>query len=152
MTPEPTPVEGTVVPSKFPAPCTVMRTTAGLTRADASMIADDSSMVTGCPGWLLEVWVPVGSVDAAGRPSAPVSLRIAIVPPDARTADSTDASTTGPNPTPRRATGWGCTGVTGVLTAAGAASYHRSGPRELDGGVFQVEPGVQPPGRSGVGS
>ena len=80
MTPEPTPVDGTVVPSKSPAPWTVIRTTAGLTRAEASMMADDSSMVTGWPGWLLDVCVPSGRLDWAGRPRTPVSARRAIVP------------------------------------------------------------------------
>src|SRR3954452_17436839 len=152
MTPEQTPVDGTVVPSNSPVPWTVMRTTAGLTRADASMIADDSSIVTGCPGWLLEVCVPTGRIDWAGRPSTPVSARSAIVPPDASTADRTDARTTGPNPMPRRVAPRASTGDRGEVAAAGALSYQRSGPREVDGGVFQVEPVVQPPGRSGVGS
>src|SRR5437660_12304329 len=89
MTPEPTPVCGIVSPSPLVfVPSAVIRTTAGLTFAATSMIADDSSSVT---GWraptvvLLDGTVPTGVV---ARLSAPDASRARKVPPDARVAPS----------------------------------------------------------------
>src|SRR5947208_13847490 len=98
MTPEPTPVCGIVSPSPLVfVPSAVIRTTAGLTFAATSMIADDSSSVT---GWraptvvLLDGTVPTGVV---ARLSAPDASRARKVPPDARMAPSSAASMTWPN-------------------------------------------------------
>src|SRR4051812_1155708 len=85
MTPDPTPVVGIVSPiESVLVPSTVMRTTAGVTFAATSMIADDSSSVTGC---FAPTVVPV--VVAAGigvwRSSAPDAFNARNVPPEPRT-------------------------------------------------------------------
>src|SRR5919197_1020191 len=117
MTPDPTPVSGIWPPKPFVlTPSTVIRTTAGLTFAAASMIADDSSIVTGC--WaptVVELPLFVGS---AWRSNAPVALRARYVPPDAIVAARTDARSTGPMTPPRREARWPAgTGPTGLFQA-----------------------------------
>ena len=137
MTPEPTPVSGMTPWFVLTLPVTVMRTTAGLTLAATAMVADDSSMVTGCV--VPTVW-PAGPVEDAGAgwSSAPVAPSAKTVPPDARTAErSAAARTVGPEP--RLVVRWtgATTGVgveasaetapSGVVGVTGAGSYHRSG-------------------------
>src|ERR671936_2728965 len=95
MTPDPTPVSGIWPPNAFVlTPSTVIRTTAGLTLAAASMIADDSSIVTGC--WAPTVVVPPLAVWAGWRSRAPDAVRARYVPPDAIVAASTEDNSTGP--------------------------------------------------------
>src|SRR5262245_44651702 len=96
MIPEPTPDSGIVPPPPSGDwPVAVIRTTAGLTFAATSMIADDSSRVT---DWWVAVWVL--PPDPAGRFRAPVASRTTTVPPEARTAESTAARTTVRVPAP----------------------------------------------------
>ncbi len=101
-------------------PLVVILTTAGPAEAATSMIADDSSMVTGCRA---DTVAPTG-VEAgwAGCSRAPVALSATTVPPDARAAASSAAPTTEPAPLPRR----GRSGVTLVAGAGVAGSYQRS--------------------------
>src|ERR671924_629034 len=96
MTPDPTPVSGICPPNAFVlTPSTVIRTTAGLTFAAAAMIADDSSIVTGC--WApTVVVVPLLDV-GAGRLSAPDALSARYMPPDAIVAARTADRSTGPS-------------------------------------------------------
>ncbi len=94
--------------------CVVIFTTAGLTRAAASMTADDSSMVTGCRAPVC--WEPLATAAGAGRSKAPVRSRTATVPTEATVADSSDAATIVPSPAPLRRCG--CTGWTGVDAAS----------------------------------
>jgi hypothetical protein len=61
MTPEPTPVSGMTPWFGVDWLLTVMRTTAGLTLAATAIVADDSSIVTGC----VEPTVWPGGVDVA---------------------------------------------------------------------------------------
>src|SRR5512143_385589 len=100
MTPEPTPVSGTVPPNgSVVTPVAVIRTTAGLTFAAALTTAEESSTgigpcVEGTTGWL-----------AAGLPvrsSAPVPSRTRTVPPEASTAESRAAARIVPAPGPPR--------------------------------------------------
>src|SRR5688572_13703282 len=97
-----------------------MRTTAGLADAATSMMADDSSMVT---GWREVTFWPTG--EEAGWPccsKAPVAFSANTVPPEARTAASRAAPTTVPVPAPRRGRSAGT-----VAVAVGVAgSYQRS--------------------------
>ena len=97
-------------------------TTAGPTLAAASMTADDSSMVTGC-------WEPVCVPVAIGRgrarrwSKAPARSRTSTVPPEARTADSTETVTIVPRPAARRPPGFSgvvATGAGGAQAGAGA--------------------------------
>ena len=120
MTPEPTPLSGMIPRSPAPwIPLTVIRTTAGLMFAATAIVADDSSIDTGLTAPTL---VP-GVTDEAGRPrsSDPVTPSARTVPPEARTAASSAAATTDPEP----ARFWTVAGATGA--AAGAGSYQRSG-------------------------
>src|SRR4249920_1391923 len=91
MTPEPTPVSGITPRSPPELPVTLIFTTAGLTLAATAMVADDSSMAT---GWTVPAFVACGNprLDAAGRSSAPAAPSARTVPPDARTADNSDAA------------------------------------------------------------
>src|SRR5688572_4959451 len=105
----------------------VIRTTAGLTAAATSMVAEFSSMVR---GWLLApTVVPVGpTCTVAGRSSAPVARSARTVPPEARTAARTDASRSVPMPPrPDRPVSLpaGRTGVVGTDPATAAGSYQR---------------------------
>src|SRR5919107_2066982 len=97
MTPEPTPVAGIWPKSGSSLPLVVIRTTAGLALAATSIVADDSSIVT---GWRADTGVPVAGLEAGwlGRSKAPVALRGGTVPPDASTADSRAAPRTVPRP------------------------------------------------------
>ncbi len=115
-------------------PVTVIRTTAGLTLAATAIVADDSSMAT---GWVVPAFVAGGTLVlvTAGRSSAPVAPRARTVPPDARTADSSEtAMSEPPRPRDRPVSGAGLAAVVG--TAAGAGSYQRSG---VTGGVCSHE-------------
>src|SRR6476659_10052991 len=107
-------------------PFEVLRTTAGLTAAATSIVADDSSMVT---GWLFApTVVPVAAVGVAtGRSRTPVALSASTVPPEARTADSSAALKTVPIPPRRRVAGWTLALVTGAAATEAAGSYQRSG-------------------------
>ena len=135
ITPEPTPVSGmTPYVPELALPVTVIRTTAGLTLAATAIVADDSSMVT---GWVVPALVASGTlvVETTGRSSAPVAPRARTVPPDARTADSSETATSEPpRPRDRPVSGAGLAAVVG--TAAGAGSYQRSG---VTGGVCSHE-------------
>src|SRR3954454_18064425 len=105
MIPEPTPVVGMVSPiASVLVPSTVIRTTAGVTLAATSMIADDSSSVTGClaPS-VVPVVVAAGSV--AWRSSAPDAFRARNVPPDPRTPARIAARMTCPSGDVRRPRG-----------------------------------------------
>src|SRR5919201_1046906 len=117
MTPDPTPVSGIWPPKPFVlTPSTVIRTTAGLTFAAASMIADDSSIVTGC--WAPTVVELPLFVGGACRSSAPVALRARYVPPDAIVAARTDARSTGPMTPPLPEVRWPAgIGATGLFQA-----------------------------------
>src|SRR5688572_21859838 len=107
----------------------VIRTTAGLTAAATSMVAEFSLMVR---GWLLApIVVPVGpTCTVAERSSTPVARRASTVPPEARTADSRDATRSVPiPPRPDRPVSLpaGLTVVVGTDPATAAGSYQRSG-------------------------
>ena len=116
MIPEPTPSVGTLPKGSVPWPSTVILTTAGPTFAAASMTAEDSSMVTGC--WPMTCCTEPAPDAAAGRSRAPVLSRISTVPPDARTADRSDAARTVPTPVPPRR----CAGAAEVSGATGGAT------------------------------
>src|SRR6185436_20553041 len=100
----------------------------------------DSSIVTGC---LTEVGSALDAGAAACLSSAPVAVSAAIVPPEARTAASTEAARTVPTPLPpdrvRSARGgWvGCAGV--VAGHSGRAGSNQcSGVAEWAGGAVQL--------------
>src|SRR5580765_3633040 len=88
-----------------------MRTTDGPALAATSMIAEDSSSVTGC---LIVAefafWLLVAAIGA--RSKAPLAVRATTVPPEARMAAASAAMTTVPVPAPRR----------GAATAGGLAA------------------------------
>src|SRR5690349_20833567 len=125
MTPEPTPVAGMIPVDVSTSLFVVMRTTPGLAADATSMVAEDSSIVT---GWLFAATVePVGEV--AGRTvrlSAPLAVSAATVPPEARTAARSAAPTIVPVP-PRLVAGLTAAVATGAVAAAEAGSYQRSG-------------------------
>src|SRR5215210_4040680 len=106
MTPEPTPVAGIVPPmASGLVSLTVIRTTAGLTFAATSMIAEDSSSVTGC---FAPTVVPPAVVAAGAREprsSAPEALSAKNVPPEPRTAARMAARITWPSGDERRPRG-----------------------------------------------
>src|SRR6266540_3408447 len=132
MTPEPTPVSG--MTPRLPAsvePLTVIRTTAGLTLAATSIVAEDSSMITGWGAPVVVPWAAIG-VEEIGRSNAPLALSARTVPPDASTADNTATATIEPAPEPRRR---GAVGETGSVTGAG--SYQRSGVGATAGSALQ---------------
>src|SRR5436309_15881580 len=121
MKPEPTPSAGTPPNGSVEAPPVVILTTAGLSFAATSMTAEDSLMVTGCVP-PVAVALPTDDV-GTGRSSAPVRSRTRTVPPDAMTADSSEAATTVARPGPDRTalvrvTGTG-SGATGADVQAG---------------------------------
>src|SRR3982751_6574792 len=104
MTPEPIPVWGIVLPSSFVfLPSAVIRTTAGLTLAATSMIADDSSSVTGCRAPIAVAFEADAPAGVVVRLSAPDASRARNVPPEARTAPRIAARSTWPNGDGRRA-------------------------------------------------
>src|SRR4029453_11303395 len=149
MRPDPTPVSGMMPCEVSTLPLTVMRTTAGLALAATSIVADDSSMVT---GWLVApTVVPVGevAVAATGFSSAPEAVSAATVPPDARTAARSAAPRTVPTPRPDRELDtelW----VTGVAGTVPAGSYHRSGVGDVDGAAsWRVQSGRASAGGGG---
>jgi len=75
MTPEPTPDSGMSKKGSLgsrAAPVTAIVTIAGDTFSAARVIAELSSMVTGC-GWVVWVPCPTGATVAAGRSRAPVA-------------------------------------------------------------------------------
>src|SRR5882762_8515012 len=103
MTPEPTPVWGIWVPNPLVfVPSAVMRTTAGLIFAATSMIADDSSRVTGCLAPTVVLLEAAAPTVVAGRLSAPDALRARNVPPEARIPPRSAARMTWPNGDGRR--------------------------------------------------
>src|SRR3954471_6844062 len=88
MTPDPTPVAGmTPLFPESDAPVTVMRTTAGLTLAATEIVADDSSMVTGCEAPAFVAWLDAGT-GLPGWSGPPGARRARTVPPAASTADN----------------------------------------------------------------
>src|SRR5262245_13810936 len=97
MIPEPTPVDGMIPLDVSTLPLVVILTTAGLALAATSIVADDSSMVT---GWLLApTVVPTGPLaTAVGWSNAPDASSARTVPPDARMADRRAAPSTVPVP------------------------------------------------------
>jgi hypothetical protein len=123
MTPEPTPVSGTVPPSgSVVTPLAVMRTTAGLTFAAAVTTAEESSMATGAP--LDCDSGPPLDAGPMGWFRAPVPSRTSTVPPDASTADSSAAPRIVPRPVePRLGSRTGVAGPVGVTgSTAGSGS------------------------------
>src|SRR3954447_22437118 len=121
MKPEPTPSAGTPPNGSVDAPPVVILTTAGLSFDATSMTAEDSLMVTGCVP-LVAVALPTDDV-GTGRSKAPERSRTRTVPPEATTADRSEAATTVPRPGPERrtlvaATGTG-SGATGAEVQAG---------------------------------
>src|SRR5919204_2780277 len=142
MTPEPTPVAGTVKPSKSPAPATDIRTTAGLTRDAASMTADDSSMWTGCCDVVVAV-LAAGAIVPGCRSRAPVLLSHRTVPPDAITAVRSDVATTGTTTPVQRPVVRDWPGAAADEGEVGPGSHHRSAGRALGGAR---SPSSQPPG------
>jgi len=112
-------------------PLTVIRTTAGLAFAATSIVALDSSIVT---GWLLApTVVPVGvTAVAAGRSKAPDAFSATTVPPEARTAARSAAPRTVPVPRPTREP-WTAGSWTGAAGTVAAGSYQRSGVRAATG-------------------
>src|SRR6187402_2794251 len=127
MTPEPTPVSGMAPDASGVVPPTVIRTTAGLTLAATSMVAEDSSMVTGLVVPTLLPW-PVVGMKAPPRSSAPLAPRTRTVPPAARTADRSETARIEPIPVCLRVVPPldGVTAATGA-GVAGAGSNQRSG-------------------------
>src|SRR6187397_2415094 len=119
MKPEPTPVAGTppngsVVSPPLPV---VILTTAGPSLAATSITADDSSIVTGCvPPVVVALPIEAGGT---GWSKAPLRSSTSTVPPDATTADRSDAAITVPRPGPWRR---GLTGAAGVAAYGAAAS------------------------------
>src|SRR5688572_18987629 len=110
-------------------PPIVIRTTAGLTAAATSIVAEFSLIG---PGWLLApTVVPVGPAGSTvARSSAPVARRARTVPLEASTADRSAAAKS--VPIPRRPDvleplDAGLTGVVGTDPARAAGSYQRSG-------------------------
>src|SRR3954447_21936406 len=112
--PEPTPAAGTPPNGSVEAPPVVILTTAGLSLAATSMTAEDSLMVTGCVP-PVAVALPTDD-DGTGRSNAPERSRTSTVPPEATTADSSEAATIVARPGPDRRALVGTTG-----TGSGAA-------------------------------
>src|SRR5919204_3911370 len=131
MTPEPTPVAGTVKPSKSPAPATDIRTTAGLTRDAASMTADDSSIWTACCGVVVAV-LAAGAIVSGCRSRAPVLLSHRTVPPDASTAVRSDVATIGTTTPVQRPVVRDWRGAAADEGEVGPGSHHRSAGRAVD--------------------
>src|SRR5688572_28049904 len=129
MTPDPTPVSGMMPFDVSTLAPVVIRTTAGLTAAATSMVAEFSSMVRG--RLLAPTVVPVGPTwTGAERSSTQVARRARTVPPEARTADRRDATRSVPMPPrPDRPVSLpaGRTGVVEADPATAAGSYQRSG-------------------------
>ena len=119
-------------------------TTAGLTFAATSMVADDSSMVT---GWTVPTLLPcpVGDTMAVVRSRLPVAASAATVPVEARTADR--SATARIEPVPERELRPRSTAGSVATAATGAGSYQRSG---VGGTVFSAER-AQSGRASGVG-
>src|SRR6187397_1611512 len=125
MTPEPTPVAGMMPRSVFASPEVVICTTAGLTLAATSMVADDSSIVTGCAE--PTVWPVELDATGVGWSSEPVACSAMTVPPEASTAARRADATIMQAP-PREPVVWvGVGGATVAVPIAGAGSYQRSG-------------------------
>ena len=129
ITPEPTP--GAPAIGSVPDPWVSILTTAGPTLAAASMIADDSSMVTG--SWEPVCCTPATEDAGAGRSKAPAWSSTNTVPPDARTADRAETVTIVAIPVPPRRplfSGWvPVTGAGGAQAGdAGAAGSPVPGP------------------------
>src|SRR5262245_54596401 len=110
MIPEPTPCSGMDPPNgSVVVPLTIIRTTEGPALAAASMIADDSSIVTGWRAAACEAELLLLAPVAAGS-RAPAPFRARTVPPAARIAERAEAATMLPGPARRapvvaRATG-----------------------------------------------
>src|SRR5436853_4396822 len=103
-------------------PCSKIRTTDGPAFVATSMIADDSSTVTGCT--TLAAFGPPAVPGAAARSRAPLARSASTVPPDASTAAASAAASTVPVPEPTRPA---LTGVVGGFSTGVDRSNHRSG-------------------------
>src|SRR5688500_16860738 len=108
-------------------PPVVIRTTAGLTAAATSMVAELSVM-----GRLVApTVVPVGPAwTTAGRSSTPLARRARTVPLEASTADRTDAArrvARPPRPDLPESLVAGRTGAVATVPGTTAGSYQRSG-------------------------
>src|SRR5688572_14895735 len=109
------------------SPPVVIRTTAGLTAAATSMVAELSVI-----GRLLApTVVPVGPArTGAGRSSPPVARRASTVPVEASTAERRDAARSvarPPRPDLPESLAVGRTAVVGTVPGTTAGSYQRSG-------------------------
>jgi hypothetical protein len=124
MIPEPTPCWVCWTTLFGSMPSVKIRTTDGLAFAATSMMADDSSRLTGCltvAGFALELGACVTIVV---RFRAPLAFNATTVPPDARMAAARAAASTVPVPLERRVGG-----AAGRAAAGPAASNQRSGAR-----------------------
>ena len=130
MTPDPTPVSGMMPFEVSTLALVVMRTTAGLTAAATSIVAEFSSTVTGT--LLAPTVVPVGAgLGHAGRSRLPVARRASTVPPEARTAERSgrgeDGADTAAAPDAAGSRVPVATGAVATAPGTTAGSYQRSG-------------------------
>src|SRR4051795_6209582 len=104
MKPDPTPSDGMPPNGSADglAPPGVILTTAGLSCEATSMTAEDSLIVTGC---VPPVAMALPTFEGAGCANAPVRSSTRTVPPEAITADRSDAAITVPSPGPERRAG-----------------------------------------------
>ena len=101
MIPEPIPCVVCWVMLFGSTPSSKIRTTDGPALEATSMMADDSSTLT---GWRTDAalgLLPFAPVDGPVRSNAPLAFRAITVPPDARTAAASAAARTVPAPPPR---------------------------------------------------